>query len=215
MKKLIASLAMFVALGAHADPLKPFNLIENFDSGLGVFSAVNASSAPTGAAWFPGNSGVFSSHGGAPGAYAASNFLVSGSGSIQAWLISPELTFIGQSVSFFARIEDATFGFLEGLTLLVSTSGSSTNLADFSPLLTIGPGALTDVWTQYSALLGTIGTGRIAFLYGVGNVDDANYIGLDSIVVQGTPVPEPAALALVGLGLGLIVAMRRRRGGRI
>lgn len=209
MKKLIASLAMVVALGAHADP---FRFTENFDSGLGIFTAINASTAPTGAAWFPGNSGVFSSQAGAPGAYAASNYVVSANGSIQAWLMSPELTFVGQMVSFFARTEDATLGFLDSITLLVSTNGSSTNLSDFVPLLTIGPGSLLDSWTQYTALLGTAGSGRIAFLYGVGDVNDANYVGLDTVAV--TYVPEPVSLALVGLGLGLIGVMRRRRDGR-
>lgn len=209
MKKFIASLAMCVALGAHADP---FRLTENFDSGLGQFTAINASTAPSGAGWFPGNSGIFPSQAGAPGAYAASNFLVSANGSIQAWLMSPELTFIGQLVSFYARTEDATLGFLDSITLMVSTNGSSTNLSDFAPLLTIGPGSLLDSWTNYTALLGTIGSGRIAFVYGVGDVNDANYIGLDTITVA---VPEPVSLALVGLGLGLIGVMRRRRPERL
>ena len=124
--------------------------------------------------------------------------------------MSPELTFIGQLVSFYARTEDATLGFLDSITLMVSTNGASTNLSDFAPLLTIGPGSLLDSWTNYTALLGTIGSGRIAFVYGVGDVNDANYIGLDTITVA---VPEPVSLALVGLGLGLIGVMRRRRAG--
>ena len=83
---------------------------------------------------------------------------------------------------------------------------------DFAPLLTIGPGSLLDSWTNYSALLGTIGSGRIAFVYGVGDVNDANYIGLDTITVA---VPEPVSLALVGLGIGLIGMLRRRRPERL
>jgi hypothetical protein len=201
MKMLVAALALLVSLGAHADPTV---LAEDFDVGLGSFSAVNASPTPTGAAWFPGNAGVF---GGAPGGYAASNFDVAAPGtSIAAWLISPEITFVGQTVSFFARTEDLSLPFLDGVTLMVSTNGASTNLADFVPLLAIGPGTLTDAWTMYSALLGSIGSGRIAFLYSVGNSNDANYVGVDTVRVgtDGTPIPEPGSLALVAFGLGLI-----------
>lgn len=215
MKKVVAALALVASLAVHADPTPIF--VENFDSGLGAFSAINASSSPSGSGWFPGNAGVFTAQSGAPGAYAAANFLASNSGSIAAWLLSPELQFIGQTVSFFARTEDSTLGYFDSITLLVSTNGASTNLADFSPLLTIASGTMADSWTYYTALLGSIGTGRIAFLYSVADVNDANYVGLDTVSVTGggiKQVPEPPSLALFGLGLGLVGYMLRRRNRR-
>lgn len=204
MKMLIATLAMVVALGAHAQPT---TLTEGFDSGLGSFSTFNASPTPTGPGWFPGAIGSPQS---VPG-YAASNFLQGGTGSIAAWLMSPELTFIGQTLSFYALTAD--LGFFDGLTVMVGV-GASTDINDFSALFTIAPGDLDVAWTQYTTLLAATGTGRIAFLY-TGDFDTGDYVGVDTVSVTGggTQVPEPASLALVALGLGLIgfVHWRKRR----
>ena len=207
MKRWLAAFVLLVSLSAHADPI---TFTENFDAGLGAFSPSNLSPNPSGPGWFPGNSGIFPAHAGDPGAYAAANFLAATSGGILAWLFGPTLDFVGQTVSFFARTEDPSLGFLDGLILMVSSNGASTNPADFVPLLAISD--LAGDWTQYSALLDTVGNGRIAFLYVVGDVDLANYIGLDTVSVSGGGgnVPEPGSLALIALGLGLAGLMRRR-----
>jgi hypothetical protein len=55
-------------------------------------------------------------------------------------------------------------------------------------------------------------TARFAFRYG-GTYDSANYVGLDTVVVE-TPdgaVPEPGTLALFAGGLMALSRLRRRK----
>jgi hypothetical protein len=204
---------LIVSIGARAAPI---SLDESFDNlATNGWTIVNASNPVGTTSWFQGNPGVFNAHSGAPNAYAAANFNSTGplGGTISTWLISPEIQFASQILSFYTRSDvnpGALFG--DGLRVLVSLSGASTALSDFTELFNINAanvgGAYPDDWTNFLALLGSSGTGRIAFEYTVGPNAFANYIGLDTIAVF---VPEPGTLALLGLALALAGAVARRR----
>ena len=208
---LLLGLSAF-AFGVHAAPT---GLFQNFnDLATSGWTITNAS-APLGTtAWFQGNAGVFAAQAGAPNAYAAANFNSTdpNGGTVSTWLISPEIQFASQLLSFFARTEadpDNLWG--DGLRVLVSQNGASTNLADFTELFNINAvnasGAFPEDWTQFVAQLGAVGTGRIAFEYTVGRNALANYIGLDEVAIF---ISEPGVLVLFGLA-ALAAGLARRR----
>ena len=199
-----------VCIGAHAAPT---SLDESFDNlAASGWTIVNASNPVGTTAWFQGNPGIFPAHSGAPDGYAAANFLSTDplGGTISTWLISPEIEFASQVLSFFTRTaSDAGFG--DGLRVLVSESGASTALGDFSELFNINAANATDGypddWTNFMGVLGASGTGRIAFEYTVGPNALANYIGIDTVSIS---IPEPGTFALLGLALALAATSRRR-----
>lgn len=199
--------------GAQADPLfsEGFDDINALGSAGWVFT--NASS-PSGMAWFQGNAGVFSAAQGAAGSYVAANFNSSSSatGTVDNWLISPELSLApGTTLSFYTKASDA--GFLDLLEIRFS-NGSGTDLSGFTTLLgTVGSAAAatypTDGWVAVSLTLPTTASGRFAFHYSVANAMDASYIGVDSVVVSA--VPEASTALMLGLGLAAVGAWRARR----
>ncbi len=205
---LFAIAAAFpVSVMAAPPPGAPVTVLDegfNDVAALADWVLLNASSPP-GLSWFQGNAGVFPAYAGAGDAYVAANYLSAqnGSGLIDNWLITPELTLLGPTtLSFLARTALAT-GFHDTLEIRFGSAADS-----FSTLLgTIGGvNAFPTSWQNFTASIDYTGTGRFAFRY-IGDAAAANYIGLDSVLVA--TVPEPSAWLMLTAGALLLVARRR------
>ncbi|MES2898726.1 MAG: choice-of-anchor J domain-containing protein [Pseudomonadota bacterium] len=206
-----ATLALAAALPSVAAAQSIVVLEEQFNdiTSLTSWARIN-NSVPRGRLWFQGNPGIFAAHSGAPDSYIAANFLSAenGTGAIDNWLISPELTFLGPStLSFFARGE-ATPNFNDILEVRFSM-GADTAPANFATLLTTvgGVTSFPTTWQEFSASFDYAGTGRFAFRY-LGDAAAANYVGLDSVFV--TTVPEADTYLMLIIGLGAVAFLRRR-----
>jgi hypothetical protein len=203
------SLAALGASAAQAQSIEVLNEGFGSVSGLSGWAQVN-NSIPPGIAWYQGNSGIFSAQAGAADSYAALDFLsaANGSGAVDNWLITPELSLNGASVLSFYTRHATDPGFNDQLEVLFS-AGSGTDLSGFTSIATIGgAGGYPGDWEQFSATVTASGTGRFAFRY-FGPADTLNYVGLDTVSVV-TAVPEPSTWAMLGAGLGLF-GLRRRK----
>jgi hypothetical protein len=214
MKRLLAAALLAIVMPAQAALL---TINEGFDNlAASGWTIVNASNPLGSTSWFQGNAGIFAAQSGAANSYAAANFNATdpGGGTISVWLISPEIQFNFQVLSFYTRAASNLFD--DGLRVMLSTSGASTNLGDFSELFNVNganaTGAYPDAWTQFATqLLVGAGTGRIAFQYSVSARALGDYIGIDTVAVR---VPEPATLALAALALVAFALARRRAPAR-
>jgi hypothetical protein len=203
------SLAALGATAAQAQSIEVLNEGFGSVSGLSGWAQVN-NSVPPGSAWFQGNSAIFPAQAGAADSYAALDFLsaANGSGSVDNWLITPELSLNGESVLSFYTRHALDPGFNDQLEVLFS-AGSGTDISGFTSLATIGgAGDYPADWAQFSATVNASGTGRFAFRY-FGPADTLNYVGLDTVSVV-TAVPEPTTWAMLAAGLGLF-GLRRRQ----
>ncbi|MDB5933729.1 MAG: hypothetical protein JWQ01_1073 [Massilia sp.] len=211
-KTLIAAAACALAAlappFAHADTTVVLN--ENFDNFTSLPGWVMTNnSSPQGRSWFEGNSGIFESQAGLPNAYIAANYLSAdgGAGTIDNWLITPELTLGGATLlSFYTRTQAVPS--LNDMLEVRFSAGSGTDTSGFTTLLTTigGPSGYPDSWQLITASLNLPASGRFAFRY-VGDAAAANYIGIDSVTVSA--VPEPSAWIMLGLGLAALPLLRR------
>lgn len=215
-----------MAVGAPAGAATAADLTESFDSWTPAGWTTQNNSSPIGtmpAGWFGANqiepSLVFGSYNGDPKAYAAANFnSTSGSGTISAWLITPQLTELtqGDTISFYTR-KMAGQDYPDRLELRMSTGGACspgsgpTTVGTFTELLlTINPGLTTGVyptgWTRYEATLPPMApaTGCFAFRYHVTNGgpggSNSDYIGIDQVEIRDrADNVEPETALLSGL----------------
>ena len=165
-----------------------------------------------GQSWFQGNAGIFGAQAGAADAYIAANYLSAAqdTGTIDSWLITPQLTFGGATHLSFFTCGQGLPGFNDMLEVRFSP-GAGTATAGFTTLLTTigGPSAYPGSWQQFTADLTLSGSVRFAFRY-LGDAIASHYIGIDTVTVSA--VPEPSAWLMLGLGLGVLPLLRRQSG---
>ena len=214
IKQLMTGLALVAAAtGAQAITV----LSQGFDSVAALpasgWAQVNNSTAPLGTSWFQGNPGIFAAASGAANSYIAANFLSTGSaaGSVSNWLMTPTVA-LDPTIELSFLVQTAGDGFRDRIEVRLSTSGASTNVADFSTVLGSFQASTLSGWVGLSYTLGVIDaptTGRFAFRYVVDNVSTAgNYLGLDSVLITSA-IPEPGTYLLMGLGVAGLMLRRR------
>ncbi len=111
----------------------------------------------------------------------------------------------------------------------MSTNGASTNVGgtsasvgDFTILLndinpTLSVGGFPETWTQFSAVLSGVGAStsgphRLSLRGARHQLNNGNYIGIDT--VRLSTVPEPSTVAVLALGLALLGWRLRRANAR-
>ena len=208
LSKTLASAACALAFLAAplASAASAVILSEKFNnvSALSDWVVTNQST-PVGLSWFQGKPGVFGAQAGPAASYIAASYLSAdqGGGTIDNWLITPQLSIGGATqLSFFTRAQSIP-GFNDMLELRFS-AGDGADTGGFSTLLATigGPNAYPDHWHQFTANLNFSGDGRFAFRY-VGDAAVANYIGIDTVRVM-TAVPEPTAYLMLGIGIAVL-----------
>lgn len=213
---------LFFSCAAFGAPV----LTEGFDDIMSLPIAgwfqINNSSPVGDTDWFQGDTGTFSSHSGAADSYIAANFLnaAQGGGNISNWLITPLVTLVnGDTISFYTR---ANGSFEDSLEVRLSNGSTDvgstdTSVGDFSTLLTpvINPllnGSYPTTWTLVSYTIAgtpTPLTQRVAFRYVVPDTTvNGDYIGIDSLIIDATTIPEPGTALLLGFGLVCLAAFR-------
>ena len=204
-----ATLALALTAAAPARAAGTIVLQQGFDDvgALAGWSFINNSN-PAGQSWFQGNAGIFTAHAGAADAYIGANYLsaANGAGTIDNWLITPEVTTSLDrytTLSFYTRAA-GTPGYSDQLQVLFKGKGAS----DYTSLSTIVLGSGDTAWTEHRFVVEAPDSGTFAFRY-LGNAAMADYIGLDSITV--TAVPEPGTWAMLLGGLGAVALWSRRR----
>ena len=164
--------------------------------------------------------------------------ILSGTGTINNWLISPEIFDItnGDVFSFYTTTVPSS-EYPDRLELRLSTNGASTDVGmtttsvgDFRTTLaeinlTLAVGGYPETWTMISATVEGLAAavdGRVAFRYFVTSAGptgvNSNIIAVDSFSYSGaapvtSPVPEPETYALLLAGVALL-GWRRRLSSR-
>lgn len=196
----------------------------------GTWSAVNKSDSTPNTV-----TGIYSgaSATGMPGAqsgadYAVFDFEATDAGTISLWLISPSISVTsGATITFwtyslgngYADRLEVRFGQNDNFGDVGIGSGGVGNfdlvLGTINPDLT--PTDYPTTFTQYSFSVPVTATGRFAFRYYIpdaGTFGSNGYaVGVDSVVITTTPIPEPSTIGtLLALAvLGLAAHARRSR----
>jgi hypothetical protein len=209
MKKALIAMALAgVAFSAQAGAL----LQQGFDNVPGLAAqgwVLNNASTPGGSVpgWFQGDQSQFPAQAGNPDSYAAANYNnAAAGGQLDNWLITPAFkSNLDVRVSFWLRA-GADAGFSDQVAFGFSNGGTAASAFVLDPVLTVP----TDGWVRYTATLAAQGDGstaRFAIRY-TGAADAANYVGLDSLLVE---VPEPGSALLLGAGLFGMMGLRGLR----
>ena len=217
--QLIRILAAVLTTAATVAAQAATTFHEGFDDvaalGSEGWSNLNLSRVPNGPAWFQGDGLTFTGEDGPATSYAAANYLTTGVGAIDDWLVTPAIKLTGGDVLHFS-IQGLPGPWTDNLRVLVG-DGSAAARTDFKTLNFDISGIPTQ-WTDIALDLpqaSADGSVRIAFEY-YGNFRSSNYMGLDDVSVTGNAaaVPEPASAVLLGLGFGAIALKSRRRKAR-
>jgi hypothetical protein len=217
---------LVVATNAYAAPI----LEENFDDvttlpGKGWVQTNNSS--PLGSTgWFQGNPGIFPAQAGGPDSYIAANFNNADfGGNISNWLLTPTLTVNNSDIlTFFTRSAN---GFPDRLEVRFSSNGSSSSVGatdssvgDFINLLltinpSLDPAGYPPEWTMFQVSMSDLPgptSGRYGFRYSVPDTNTyADYIGIDTVSVNSSSVPEPSTFVCMGIGMACFAYWRRRQ----
>ena len=216
-KPWITALMLPAALAAATPACATELLSEGFENLAGLGSSgwvITNESSPVGLiGWFQGNEGIFTAQAGPDNSYLSSNFnATTPGGTLSNWLITPTFsTAEAGNVSFWVR-GAAEDGFEDQFAFGFS-SGSSVTSDFIMSTAMVAPGGWNLVKATFAAQ-GAGTTGRFAIAH-IGPEPSSNYMGVDSLSIATTAVPEPATWAMMLVGFAMAGASLRYRRRRI
>lgn len=242
MNKTAVVVAALAALAGVSTSAQAQSFSEGFNGAAvptGWVTTNNSTRNTTGNPWTVGTAIVDSNQDPVVTPYEGSGFAIanyssvgSGAGTINNWLISPEIFGLrnGDTFSFWTTTTPNS-EYPDRLELRLSQSGASTNVGTtttsvgaFSTLLvsvnsTLSVGGYPEDWTQVTATVSGLNApvdGRVALRYYVTSGGptgaNSNIIGVDNFSYTSvSAVPEPATWMMALGGIAGLAALRRRR----